>query len=257
MDFNKLFEKMSRKITHKQLIVIMIILLVGIAALVFVKLGGDNPIIALTNKLFSSRSDSAPSTDSIKTDAPMVIIDPGHGGSEPGAGKGKIIEKDITLAISLEIEKVLREKSISYYMLRTDDTFVSLEDRTSIANEKQGRLFISIHINSFTDSSANGVLTTYNPYSLNGKEYAEIMQSKLINLGMKNRKTMSRPDLYVLRHTEMPSLLLEIGFISNSKDYKLLTDTIFQQKCASQVVNGIEEILHKINPDAAESSEAN
>ena len=88
-------------------------------------------------------------------------------------------------------------------------------------------------------------LTTYNPNSPNGKEIAKIMQSKLSNIGMKNRDIMPRPGLYVLRSTDMPSILLEIGFVSNKKDLKLLTDVNFQQKCAKQIVLGIEEIVSK------------
>ena len=178
---------------------------------------------------------------------PVVIIDAGHGDWEPGAGNKTINEKDIVLAISLEVENVLKEKNIAYYMTRNDDTYVSLEDRVGIANEKVGKLFVSIHNNSFTDPNQRGILTTYNPSSPIGKEIAEIMQSKISDIGMKNRNVMPRPNLHVLRHTEMPSLLLEIGFISNQQDLTLLTDISFQKKCAQQIVLGIEEIVAAID----------
>jgi N-acetylmuramoyl-L-alanine amidase len=185
----------------------------------------------------------------------VVVIDPGHGGWEPGAGNGSINEKDVVLSISLEVEKQLKEKKIDYYMIRDSDTYVSLEDRVKIANEKNCKLFVSIHNNSFSDSSQGGILTTYNPYSPIGKEIAQVMQSKLADIGMRNRDIMPRPNLYVLRKTEMPSVLLEIGFISNKKDLKLLTDSSFQKKCAKQIVLGIEEILSKyITAGEAENS---
>ncbi len=249
MTFQQLIDKLSKKLSHRNLIVIIVILTILILS-----------IIGMTIKknLFdpAQTSESSVTTQQTPEIPPMVIIDPGHGGWEPGAGKGKINEKDIVLEISLEIEKLIKEKNIDYYMIRNDDTYVSLEDRARIANEKKSKLFISIHNNSFTDPSQGGILTAYNPYSLYGEEIAKIMQSRLRVLGMRDRDIMPRPNLYVLRHTEMPSLLLEIGFMSNKKDFKLLTDSKFQKKCAAQIVSGIEEILAKIT-DGAGNPEVN
>jgi N-acetylmuramoyl-L-alanine amidase len=186
--------------------------------------------------------------------SPAVIIDAGHGGWEPGAINGSIQEKDVTLAIALKVEKKLIEKNISYLMIRNDDTYISLEDRIKIANEKACKLFVSIHNNSFNDPSQRGVLTTYNPYSETGEDIARIMQSQIGDLCERDRDLMPRPNLYVLRYTNMPSILLEIGFISNKEDLKLLTNDSFQKKCANQIVLGIEDILAKYFPDELKSS---
>ncbi|HEY5583753.1 MAG TPA: N-acetylmuramoyl-L-alanine amidase [Ruminiclostridium sp.] len=218
--------------------------------------------ISLRNRDYSPSSNSSSPADIVSESSsdqstekpPIVIIDAGHGGWEPGAGNGSTNEKDLVLAISLEIEKVLKEKNIDSYMIRNDDTYVSLEDRVRIANEKMCSLFVSIHNNSFTDSSQGGILTTYNPYSSTGEDIAKIMQSNIGDIGMRNRDIVPRPTLYVLRHTNMPSLLLEIGFISNKNDLKLITDSSFQQKCAKQIVLGIEEILRKYTTDEVKSS---
>jgi len=221
-------------------------------------------VLVLANS-YLNKSTPPEVNDSISTDStsaqpterpPIVIIDAGHGGWEPGAGNKSINEKDIVLAISLEVENILKEKNIDYFMIRTDDTYVSLEDRVRIANEKNCKLFVSIHNNSFTDPSQGGILTTYNPNSTIGKEIAEIMQSKLSDIGLRNRAVMPRPNLQVLRSTDMPSILLEIGFISNKKDLLLITDTSFQQKCAQQIVLGIEEIVAKYVFGGEESSAA-
>jgi len=239
MDFNKFFEKTNKKLSHNMLIVLIILLSIAIIAVI----GGY---------LRKSGAPAVPPASSSTVEPlenpPMVVIDAGHGGWEPGAGNGQINEKDVVLDISLEIEKLLAQKGIEYLMVRTDDTYVSLEDRAAIANEKKGRLFISIHNNSFTDPAQSGVLTAYNPNSPIGKDIAQVMQSKLSDMGMRNRDIMPRPNLYVLRHTEMPALLLEIGFISNKKDLKLMTDGDFQQKCAQRIVSGIEEILKDFIP---------
>ncbi len=240
------------KLSKRSLIIIIAILSTAIILMLVLLSLKKNSLSILdnfansTNPIASEYSSSEPTEKS-----PIVVIDAGHGGREPGAGNGSTNEKDITLAISLEVEKSLKEKNIDYYMIRNDDTFVSLEDRVKVANEKSCKLFVSIHNNSFTNSSQSGILTTYNPYSPNGKKIAEIMQSKIDNIGMRNRNIMQRPNLYVLRHTEMPAILLEIGFISNKKDLQLLTDASFQKKCAQQIVLGIEEII----TDEVESSE--
>lgn len=231
------------RLSQRTLITLIVILSTAIILVLAFSFINKNAESALDNSVNSAASEISASEPT--EDPPIVVIDAGHGGWEPGAGNGSINEKDIVLAISLEVERFLKEKSIDYYMIRTDDTYMSLEDRVKIANEKSCKLFVSIHNNSFTDKAQGGILTTYNPYSPTGKEIAEIMQSKLGNIGMQNRNVMQRPNLYVLRHTNMPAILLEIGFISNKKDLKLLTDVSFQQKCAQQIVLGIEEIAAK------------
>lgn len=252
MKINDIFHKPTRN----TLKIIIAILSTAIIVLALLFLNKNYP--SLFNDFFQSSSSTATesSAQPIKN-GPTVIIDAGHGGWEPGAGKGSINEKDIVLDISLEIEKRLKEKNIDYYMIRNDDTYVSLEDRVKIANEKACKLFVSIHNNSFTDSAQGGILTTYNPSSPIGKDIAEIMQSKISDIGMRNREVVPRPNLYVLRYTNMPSILLEIGFISNKKDLKLLTDASFQRKCADRIVLGIEEIVSKYITDAAENSAEN
>lgn len=235
----KLIQFFMKKISKKSLIIIIAILSIAIILLLVLWYLNRN------GYLKNSQSESTPAQSAVK--GPTVIIDAGHGGWEPGANNGKIIEKDITLVISLQVEKELKAKNIDYYMIRTSDTYVSLEDRVKTANERACKLFVSIHNNSFSDRAQSGILTTYNPNSSTGKDIAKIMQSRLSNLGMRNRDIMPRPNLYVLRYTDMPSILLEIGFMSNKKDLKLLTDAKFQQKCAQQIVLGIEDIIAKYN----------
>lgn len=242
-------DDIMNKLSHRTLAILIVFLSVAIILILTISYINKNNLLPLNNSDASENS-SAQSAEK----PPIVIIDAGHGGWEPGAGNKSINEKDIVLSISLEVANILKEKNIDYYMIRTDDTYVSLEDRVRIANEKACKLFVSIHNNSFTDPAQGGILTTYNPSSPIGKEIAEIMQSKIKDIGMRNRAIMPRPNLYVLRHTDMPSLLLEIGFISNKKDLALLTDTTFQQKCAQQIVLGIEEIISRHITDGVKSS---
>lgn len=245
----KLIQFLTKKVSRKSLIII--IALLSIAIIMLLVFWYLNKTGYLNN---NPQAENNSSQSTIK--GPTVIIDPGHGGWEPGANNGSIIEKNINLAISLEVEKELKKKQIDYYMIRTSDTYVSLKDRVNTANEKACKLFVSIHNNSFEDPSQSGILTTYNPNSDTGKDIAEIMQARISNIGMKNRDIMPRPNLYVLRYTDMPSILLEIGFMSNKKDLKLLTDAKFQKKCAQQIVLGIEDIVEKYNLTDEEGSPA-
>jgi len=244
----KLIQFFKEKVSQRSLIIIIAILSIAIILILVLWYLNKNGHLNNSNV----ENNSAQST--IK--GPTVIIDPGHGGWEPGANNGSIIEKDITLDISLQVEKELKKKNIDYYMTRTSDTYVSLEDRVKIANEKACKLFVSIHNNSFGDPAQSGILTTYNPNSATGKEIAKIMQSRISNIGMRNRDIMPRPNLYVLRNPDMPSILLEVGFLSNKKDLKLLTDGKFQQKCAQQIVLGIEDIISKLNITDGEGNSA-
>ena len=177
----------------------------------------------------------------IKID-PYIYIDVGHGGNDPGAGKAPVIEKDIVLDISLKLKDELELRNIPYFINREDDRDISLSDRVQQANSLSCTLFVSVHIDSFKNSQPNGVSTLYNPYSEISAQYAQIMQDHIKNLGMRDRNTIPRSDLYVLRLTEMPAILLELGFISNPQDVKFLTNEDSVNKLVTAIADGIEEI---------------
>ncbi len=173
---------------------------------------------------------------------PYIYIDVGHGGNDPGAGKAPVVEKDLVLDISLKLKDELELRSISCFINREDDRDISLSERVEQANSLDCSLFLSVHIDSFKNSQPSGVSTLYNPYSEISAQYAEIMQSHIKNLGMKDRNTIPRSDLYVLRLTEMPAILLELGFISNPQDVKFLTNEDSVKKLVTSIADGIEEI---------------
>lgn len=185
----------------------------------------------------------------------LVVIDAGHGGEDPGAGTGKIKEKDLTLAIALKLESQLREKGIRTFMLRQDDTFVGLYDRPYIANALKATLFLSVHINSSDSTKANGTETLYYPQqegtvTFTGEKFANVIQDLLIKkLNTFNRKTVKRPGLVVLKYSEMPAALAEIGFISNSEEYKKLCDPSFQQKTAEALNEAVTVALERLEAE--------
>ena len=185
----------------------------------------------------------------------LVVIDAGHGGVDPGASGGSTREKDVNLDIALKLEKLLKAKKINTFMLRQDDTFVGLYDRPYIANALNATLFLSIHNNAFDKSSARGTETLYYPEkagdkSFTGQKFAQLIQNSLMSkLDTYNRKTISRPGLVVLKHTQMPSSLAEIGFLTNPDDLKRLINPDFQQKTAEALCNAIVKSLEQINKE--------
>jgi N-acetylmuramoyl-L-alanine amidase len=183
-------------------------------------------------------------------EAKLVVIDPGHGGSDSGAIHGGILEKDLNLDISLRLKQILNERNIQSYLLHYDDAYFDLYERAYIANTLSASLFLSIHNNAYV-SNARGIETLYyGPTKLSnaftGKDFAKWIQTHLVEkLGTPNRGIVDRPNLVVLRETAMPAALAEIGFMTNPQDAALLKDPAFRQKAAIALADAIEFSLSK------------
>lgn len=170
-----------------------------------------------------------------------VCIDPGHGGKDPGACSGEFKEKDLTLDISLTLKKRLsRYKNFKVFMTRETDESVSLHNRCEIANKNLCSLFVSIHINSASNSSASGIETYV--YGECDKSNGLLFQERLIaTTGEKDRGVKTNPLLYVLGSTDMTAVLLELGFINNFHDINNLRKATYRQT----LVNAIESAICK------------
>lgn len=180
----------------------------------------------------------------------LIYIDPGHGGSDPGAGSysGQIAEKDITLDIALRLAAILRENGARVEMSRTRDKTVDLNQRPYNANEINADVFISIHANSFTTATPRGTETHfYAPSSrqhlydqrAERKRLAEsIHQFMVEDLGIPDRG-VKESNFAVLRESKMPSVLVETAFISHPEEEALLADPQFRQKVAEAIAKGI------------------
>ena len=148
-----------------------------------------------------------------------LVIDLGHGGYDPGAvGKGGTKESDVVLKIGKYLESMLKEVDLDVRFTRLSDKYVSLGDRVEFANNFGADYFLSIHINSASDSSVRGVeVWQYN----NDDKYLNEFCSSLCNeisgiFNIRNRGVKLSKGLYVLKNTSMKSALLEVDFISNS-----------------------------------------
>ncbi|AUC61203.1 N-acetylmuramoyl-L-alanine amidase [Cyanobacterium sp. HL-69] len=174
---------------------------------------------------------------------PLVIIDPGHGGRDPGAvGIGGLREKDVILPISLEVARILEQQGIQARLTRNNDNFISLEGRTNMANSLNADLFVSIHANAISMSrpDVNG-LETY--YFQSGRNLANVIHRNILQrLNIRDRR-VRQARFYVLRNSRMPSVLVETGFVTGREDAARLGDPNFQRQMAQGIAAGIVEYV--------------
>ena len=156
-----------------------------------------------------------------------IVIDAGHGGYDAGAVNGTRYEKNDALRLALAVGERLRRCGINVIYTRTTDEFVPLLERSRISNSNNVDLFASFHRNSATNAAANGVETlVYTNASDESVRAAEALQQALVDVGVQSDRGVKRANLSVLRETNAPALLLELGFISNTQD-NILFDTRF------------------------------
>lgn len=169
----------------------------------------------------------------------IICIDPGHGGKDPGAVNGEYQEKRLALEIAYKLTDKITPYDFKVLLTRQGDKYLSLQERCDMANKCKCDLFISIHINSATNPSANGIETLcYDEFQ--SKNLAKYIQKALITAtGAKDRGVSPTNMLYVLNSTKMPAVLVEAGFISNQEDLELLIDNYYQDKIAEAIALGI------------------
>lgn len=181
-------------------------------------------------------------------DSVQVIIDPGHGGDDPGAVYNGRNEKYDNLRIALLVKDKLDDMGISAELTRKSDKFISLEKRCKIANSRKAELFVSLHRNSA--ENANGVeIWIKDDSPQKDSELAENILEMLDNAGISLNRGVkagyAREDgqnYYINTHTDMPSCLVEIGFINNETDNKLFDENI--DEYAQAIAEGINKSLN-------------
>jgi N-acetylmuramoyl-L-alanine amidase len=180
----------------------------------------------------------------------IVVIDAGHGGSEPGAYYGGVSEKNINLAIAKQVEQYLKKYNVRVYMTRTSDTTTSLASRSNLANALNADLFISIHSNAIEGKAAvKGSEILYKNSSLikKGVSNSILAQNLLRNItetaGTYGRGLINRTGLYVLNHTNVPAALVEVGYMTNSSELANLVNPSFQENAGKGIAIGILQSL--------------
>lgn len=203
-----------------------------------------------------------PRQDLLATRFPTIVIDPGHGGNDEGAKSRGVLEKALTLELALRLRQTLHDRGYPTVMTREEDQYVSLPERVSVANEREGpEIFISLHFNQGSSASINGIETFYasiktpppppkrwtwvgffnRPDTLDyGENLAASIQSSLIaKTGARNRGIRGR-DLYVTRHTSAPAVLIEGGFLTNTMESHLLGNDDYRNRLAEGIAEGVD-----------------
>ncbi len=181
----------------------------------------------------------------------LVVIDAGHGGAETGAVHGGIYEKDLNLDIAIRVNNLLKEKGVKTYMIREDDSYVGLYERSYIANCLNATLFLSIHNNALGNPDYAGTMTLYLPPAKGARgftsmRFAEIIQQHLVStLNSIDRKIIPRPELVVLKATNMHAALAEIGFMTNQNELNKLRTPEYRQKAAVALCNAVLQALEE------------
>ena len=192
----------------------------------------------------------------------VIIIDPGHGGIDGGASVGSVIEKDITLPISLKLRDYLQEQGALVLMTRETDTDLAdkrlkrvrnrkrsdLQNRAKFINESEADLYISIHVNAFPQKKSKGSQTFYSPKFEENQHLAKLIQTELRD-SLNNTQREAKPltNVFLVKKAEKPGVLVEVGFISNPDERINLQRKTYQDDLAVSIYSGIIKYFLKEN----------
>ena len=207
-------------------------------------------ILTLSYQYFDSKS-----AYSLPLAGQMIVLDPGHGGRDGGAAsQSGVLEKDVTLTIAFYLRDLLEPSGAFVTMTRETDTELSSEEsrrkgqrkredltnRVRLINESDADFLVSIHLNSIPSPKWSGAQTFYDPSREENKRMAELVQEELIrNLENTNRQEKATQDIFLLKHAQIPGILVEAGFLSNPEEASLLNTEEYQKKVALAIYMGI------------------
>ncbi|RDY25936.1 N-acetylmuramoyl-L-alanine amidase CwlD [Romboutsia weinsteinii] len=217
-------------------------------------------VVLVTASIFEIKDVSEEVIQYMPVTNKTIVLDAGHGGIDPGAlTKDKSTnEKDVNLAITLKLRALLESSGGVVILTREDDSSLyteegnktirqkyneNLKNRRKIIQESNADMFVSIHLNAFEQSKYYGAQTFYPKGKEDSKQLSEFIQAELKRVvdSNNNRKVKPRDDIYLLKENEIPSVLIECGFLSNEKEAKLLIDEKYQDKIAWAIYVGIQK----------------
>jgi N-acetylmuramoyl-L-alanine amidase len=182
----------------------------------------------------------------------VIVLDVGHGGSDPGkVSTDGIKEKDVNLQIALYLKDYLIAQDYTVFMTRETDQGLydenvsnkkvsDLNNRIQFFKEKNAACVVSIHQNSYPDSSVHGAQTFYYAGSKEGEAFAKSVQDALLALDDTNtRQEKSNDSYYLLKHSSVPAIIVECGFLSNPEEAARLTDSSYQKQLAFSISQGV------------------
>lgn len=217
--------------------------------------------------------DSTPAFSSPNSDH-IILIDAGHGGEDGGAvGKGNVQEKELNLIIAKKLETILQDNGYLPLMTRVDDVSIHDTDNASIKNKKRSDLnnrlkmmdnsnaqvFISIHMNEFSESKYRGAQVFYSSNNEKSKLLGETMQArfKAELEGSQNREAKKADsNIFLLKKATIPAIIVECGFLSNPEDLALLQTEEYQDRVAQAIYSGLMDYFSKVNDTQTAPSNA-
>lgn len=184
----------------------------------------------------------------------IVILDPGHGGYDPGAiTKQGVYEKSINLQIAQKVKEMLEPSGIEIFLTRDEDIDyvpdgvrgkttkkqIDLNHRIEMAKEVNADVFVSLHVNATASGQESGSETFYHYQSESGKRLAELIQQEMIKIPGMNRRIAKPGDFYIVKNTSMPAVIVEVGYLSSLKEQKKLQQSWYQEQLARAIAKGI------------------
>lgn len=185
-------------------------------------------------------------------EVPLVVIDPGHGGIDPGAvdEAAGVMEKTVNLAVGQKLARLLEDKGFRVAMTWYDDGVfcpaggcdrhgLGLPERVAFANSRRADLFVSLHANSFWDKRCEGAEVFFCPESREGARLSEHLRRALGRQVFSHRCKCRPGDYFVLRQTDMPAVLVEMGYLSNPREGRMLQESRYQERLAEALAQAI------------------
>jgi N-acetylmuramoyl-L-alanine amidase len=204
---------------------------------------------------------------------PTVVIDPGHGGIDDGTKYFGLAEKDVTLDVGQRLRDILKGLGVATVLTRTDDVYVSLPARAELANKiadmNADSIFVSIHFNQSAVESVDGIETYYADRKMplpsdwtwigffdrpddqqldRGENLAADIQSAVVSRMMETNRGIKSRSLFVTRHTRMPAVLVEGGFLSNKIENQSLRNDAYRERIAQGIAAGIVTYIRTMHP---------
>lgn len=175
-----------------------------------------------------------------------IVVDPGHGGRDPGAVANGLRESDVVLDISLVLQRKLRMAGANVVMTRTTDVFPSLTQRINLANSSNAHAFVSVHANAAISTAAHGTETYWNRnfHSSNSQRLATNVQRRLVGQLRTHDRGVKQGSFRVIAETRVPSILVEVGFLTNRAEADKFRQSIYRQRSAEGIYRGLVDYFN-------------
>jgi len=218
-------------------------------------------LFALLFAFVSDQKESVP-TVSLPVSGKIIVVDAGHGKPDEGAESSRgTTEAETNLKIALKLQNLLEQSGSSVILTRSDENAIydidsktlrqkkisDIRNRVKIGNESSADIFVSIHLNKIPQQQYDGWQTFYNAQNAEGQKLAVSIQNNLNDAIQKenNRVAKSIDNIYIVKHVEIPTTIVECGFLSNPDEEKLLLEDEYQNKLAWGIYNGIIDYFYE------------